>query len=131
MELFCWLCEEKVMVNWRWRNLRSVYKNYENIMLWHSGKSQSVWICHRAAIGNYEREAREPGIEELILLADFFQVSLTILLEGLIIESNVKKEKSLLYGYGEHGCYGFIKWKRSWNDCLHYSKREEIFLVWG
>ena len=37
-----------------------------------------------AAIINYECGTREPGIEELILLADFFQASLDYLVERIV-----------------------------------------------
>lgn len=56
-----------------------------------------------AAVGNYERGAREPGIEELILLADFFNVSLDYLV-GRIDKPSVseKKTKIIHYAIGIH-----------------------------
>lgn len=50
-----------------------------------------------AAIGNYERGAREPGIEELILLADFFHVSLDYLVGRIDNPVNGRKKKIIHY----------------------------------
>ena len=50
-----------------------------------------------AAIGNYERGAREPGIEELILLADFFHVSLDYLTGRSDQQAKGRKKKVICY----------------------------------
>ena len=48
-----------------------------------------------AAISNYECGEREPGIEELVLLADFFQVSLDYLV-GRIDDSIQQGKKRII-----------------------------------
>ena len=50
-----------------------------------------------AAISNYECGAREPGIEELILLADFFQVPLDFLLGKIDYRIQYGKKKIIRY----------------------------------
>lgn len=61
-----------------------------------------------AAISNYECGAREPGIEELILLADFFHVSLNYLVGRINYSTESgKKETILLYDYSEYEASSF------------------------
>lgn len=50
-----------------------------------------------AAISNYECGVREPGIEELILLADFFHVSLDYLVGRIDYSILCGKEKTIHY----------------------------------
>ena len=50
-----------------------------------------------AAISNYECGAREPGIEELILLADFFHVSLDYLVGRIDYPIKSGKKKIIHY----------------------------------
>ena len=50
-----------------------------------------------AAISNYECGAREPGIEELILLADFFHVSLDYLVGRINYSIESDKKKIICY----------------------------------
>lgn len=50
-----------------------------------------------AAISNYECGVREPGIEELILLADFFQVSLDYFVGRVDNASRYEKKKIIRY----------------------------------
>lgn len=50
-----------------------------------------------SAIGNYERGAREPGIKELVLLADFFHVSLDELVGCADIPAVRRKTKQVYY----------------------------------
>ena len=50
-----------------------------------------------AVISNYECEVREPGIEELILLADFFQVSLDYLVGRIDYPIQCGKKKTIRY----------------------------------
>ena len=54
-----------------------------------------------AAISNYECEVREPGIEELILLADFFQVSLDYLVGRIDYQIRPIKNKIVRYAVME------------------------------
>ena len=54
-----------------------------------------------AAISNYECEVREPGIEELILLADFFQVSLDYLVGRIDYPIRPIKNKIVRYAVME------------------------------
>lgn len=51
-----------------------------------------------AAIGNYERGAREPSIRELILLADFLDVSVDYLI-GRIDDMVLNTEKTQVIHY--------------------------------
>lgn len=48
-----------------------------------------------AAIGNYERGAREPGIRELIILAEFFNASMDYFVGR--IEKNTKQQIKIIY----------------------------------
>ena len=54
-----------------------------------------------AAISNYECGAREPGIEELILLADFFHVSMDYLVGRLDYSIQRGKKKIIRYAVTE------------------------------
>lgn len=54
-----------------------------------------------AAISNYECGEREPGIEELILLADFFQVSLDYLVGRIDYPIQLGKKKIIRYAVTE------------------------------
>lgn len=55
-----------------------------------------------AAISNYECGAREPGIEELILLADFFQVSVDYLVGRIDYSIQHGKKKIIRYTITEN-----------------------------
>ena len=54
-----------------------------------------------AAISNYECGAREPGIEELVLLADSFQVSLDYLVGRIDYSIQRGKKKIICYSVME------------------------------
>ena len=54
-----------------------------------------------AAISIYECGAREPGIDELILLADFFQVSLDYLVGRIDYPIQHRKQKIIRYTVAE------------------------------
>ena len=54
------------------------------------------------AISNYECGAREPGIEELILLADFFQVSVDYLVGRIDYSIHHGKKKIIRYTITEN-----------------------------
>lgn len=55
-----------------------------------------------SAISNYECGAREPGIEELVLLADFFQVSLDYLVGRIDYPIQHGKKKIIQYTITEN-----------------------------
>ena len=50
-----------------------------------------------AAIGNYERGIREPGIRELVLLADYFEVSIDYLVGRIDVVIPVRKKQIIHY----------------------------------
>ena len=50
-----------------------------------------------AAIGNYERGIREPGIRELVLLADYFEVSVDYLEGHTDVVIPVRKKQIIHY----------------------------------
>lgn len=54
-----------------------------------------------AAISNYECGAREPGLEELVLLAEFFQVSIDYLVGRSDYPVRYGKKKKIFYSVDE------------------------------
>ena len=50
-----------------------------------------------AAIGNYERGAREPGISELKILADFFDVSIDYLVGRTEDFTNINPKMKIIH----------------------------------
>ena len=78
------------MVNW----MKKIAQRLKELRKYHVMTQAEVAArlnLSPAAIGNYERGSREPGIEELILLADFFHVSLDYLVGRIDNPVNGKK----------------------------------------